>query len=418
MVGSIWLTGDQAITTADLNADGRPDLLAFSKDPGEVYASLNLGRGRFRAPLVFPAGVSGVLASGDVNGDGRVDALAIGQLAGTFTPGIWVAAHLNRGRGAFRPPIVSTGIEGQATGFGVSSVAIADVNHDGKLDIVGGVDFIFPQAAHLFVLLGNGDGSFGPATMYGTGDFHAATQSMAVGDVNGDGNLDIVGHTWLNIATLLGNGDGTFGPPLTSATGGRDQPVTEIADITGDGVPDVVSAVVTGTPDFAESKVMVHKGLGNGLFLTVQTTIIESNVLTGDSADLNGDGRPDVEVAGAGGFDSGVSGTFVFLTALHQLTAPVYYPEVGGPLGDVNNDGTPDLLVQTSKCAVAMLNAGDGTFDTVVCLGIEGRDDSSGAGLSSAGAVADFTGDARNDVLARTQYGNRLPALFLYATSR
>jgi len=140
--------------------------------------------------------VSGVLASGDVNGDGRVDALAIGQLAGTFTPGIWVAAHLNRGRGAFRPPIVSTGIEGQATGFGVSSVAIADVNHDGKLDIVGGVDFIFPQAAHLFVLLGNGDGSFGPATMYGTGDFHAATQSMAVGDVNGDGNLDIVGHTW------------------------------------------------------------------------------------------------------------------------------------------------------------------------------------------------------------------------------
>ncbi len=267
-------------------------------------------------------------------------------------------------------------------------------------------------------MLGKGDGSFGPATMYGTGDYHAATQSMALGDVNGDGELDIVGHTWASIATLLGNGDGTFDAALTSATGGRDQPVTEIADITGDGVPDVVSAVVTGTPDFAESRVMVHRGSRNGLFFTIQTTMIESNVLTGDSADLNGDGRPDIEVAGAGGFDGGVSGTFVFLTALHQLTAPAYHPEVGGPLGDVNNDGTLDLLVQNSRCAVAMLNAGDGTFDTVVCFGIEGRDDSSGAGLSRGEAVADFTGDARNDVLARTQYGNRLPAMFVYASRR
>src|SRR5262249_17803147 len=147
-----------------------------------------------------------------------------------------------------------------------SSLAMGDVNGDGNLDLAvtnSGTYPDYPESS-VSVLLGNGDGTFQPCTDYVVGvNPHAVT----VGDVNGDGYPDLVvansgsypNYTDGSLSVLLGNGDGTFQPALTAPAGGR--PVAAaLGDFNGDGVLDLAVA------DYDSATVSVFRGHGDGSF--------------------------------------------------------------------------------------------------------------------------------------------------------
>ena len=192
-----------------------------------VFVLLNDGTGGFSPVTSYAVGVPGAQSSGvttaDVNGDGKVDIVA-----SVFSPGS-VSVLLNDGTGGFGP----------ATGYAttqdpVSGATTADVNGDGRADIITA-----NGSGSVSVLLNNGTGGFGPASSYaaGSGPF-----SVVTADLNGDGAPDIVvaDNQGDAISVLLGNGDGGFGPATSFASGGSHPVSVTTADVNGDSKPDLV----------------------------------------------------------------------------------------------------------------------------------------------------------------------------------
>ena len=174
---------------ADLDGDGSLDFVAVgdSGPNSAVYTCFGDGTGGFACSLAgtFHNTPTGDIAFGDFNGDGRLD-FAVAQGAG-------VGVFLNTGSGF--------AVTQYSSLFGGSAVIAADVNGDGKLDLV---------TNGVAVLLGNGDGTFTLSQTYDVGGSPVGLQS---GDLNGDGHLDIaIGGGSLQI--LFGNGNGTFQNPL------------------------------------------------------------------------------------------------------------------------------------------------------------------------------------------------------------
>lgn len=149
-------------------------------------------------------------------------------------------------------------------------VVMGDFNGDGKPDLVVLESAPnTPGAAYVIqILLGNGDGTFQAPTTVFTIPYDFVVSDLAVGDLNGDGKLDLVGTFQVfsqgfatGTFTFLGNGDGTFQPPVESAndhTSGTLSTNTVIADVNGDGIPDLVLACRRG--------VYVELGNGDGTF--------------------------------------------------------------------------------------------------------------------------------------------------------
>jgi hypothetical protein len=169
-------------------------------------------------------------------------------------------------------------------GYGAGSIAIADVNGDGKPDLVVANGCANPCVADgsVGVLLGNGDGTFQTAVTYGSGG--VGPSSIAIGDVNGDGKPDLVVAnscadstcaTDGSVAVLLGNGDGTFQAAVTYDSGGMQTDSVAVADMNGDGKPDLVLANLcsntTDCENFGPGSVSVLLGNGDGTFQAAVT---------------------------------------------------------------------------------------------------------------------------------------------------
>jgi probable HAF family extracellular repeat protein len=187
------------------------------------------------------------VAIGDLNGDGRLDIVTPNANDNT------VSVLLGNGNGTFQPQTTD------ATGPGPLSVAIGDLNGDGKPDLVVANGNSFSTDS---VLLGNGDGTFQPQTTVFVGESH----QVVIGDLNGDGKPDLVNANSNSgtVSVSLGNGDGTFQPRTTYAVepgfGGSGPIAVAIADLNGDGKPDLVTA------DYSVNAVSVLLGNGNGTF--------------------------------------------------------------------------------------------------------------------------------------------------------
>jgi hypothetical protein len=400
-----WLTGNDVIVPANLNGDGKLDLVANSSDPGQVYATVNAGdfadtaahRARgFLAPRLEETVQLGEAATGDVNNDGRRDLVMLGLYLPE--PGVMasrVVAHLSLAGGRFGPAKLSPA--GLVEVYeGPSEIVLADMNEDGKLDIVAAMGHLQPNPVNIWVLLGRGDGTFRLPLKYRTGEFTTSNLSLAVADVTGDGHLDVVAHaptlTW-QLAVLPGRGDGKFGPQITSGSTGPSQNSTLVADFTGDGKLDVAAILRTGSEDFGGGDVLLERGNGDGTFTLVQAIHVASNPHGGSGrvADLNGDSRPDLGFSGSRGTNGGVTGTWILLNQGGSFAGPVLYP-IPSSLADVADfdlDGDVDLVGGGYANLTIRLNDGTGSFPTSVEL-------ISPDGLVLAG---EWTDDGRPDLL-------------------
>jgi len=222
-----------SVAVADVNGDGKPDLLLTNYGSG-VAVLLGNGDGTFQAAVNYGAGTNFV-AVGDVNGDGKPDLVVAGGGEGS------VSVLLGNGDGTFQAA-VSYG----SGGYEATSVAVADVDGDGKPDLVVADECVNSSNCYngiVGVLLGNGDGTFQTALTYGSGGEYAF--SVAVADVNGDGKPDLVLANYESgVGVLLGNGDGTFQTALTYGSGGdAGANLVTVADVNGDGKPDIEVAI-------------------------------------------------------------------------------------------------------------------------------------------------------------------------------
>ena len=397
-----------SVVVADVNGDGKADVLMTDMYPGgpaAVSVVLGNGDGSFRAPLIYPSGGydDNTIAAADVNGDGKLDLVIASQ--GVSCTGCvgGVSVLLGNGNGTFQSQVSY----GTGTTNPTYSVAVADVNGDGKLDIVAASSCIsnINCVSSVAVLLNNGDGTFKTAVNYASNG--QAAHSVAIGDVNGDGKADIVvanscatGDFYCTSGTvgvLLGNGDGTFRPVVIYSTGGAYPTSVVVGDLNNDGRADiVVSNYQTTTSDYT-GRIGVLLGNGDGTF---QPAVTYASGGVGDNSvavvDLNGDGKLDLLAVNQGatvGTSNGTLGVLLgngngtFQPVMANPTTGVsvdYFAQVA--IGDFNGDGKLDVACGAGD--FLLLGNGDGTFQAPLSLGFEGT------GI----ATGDFNGDGRPDL--------------------
>lgn len=272
-------------SVGDINEDGAPDLLVTGRaEDGEPATSLYLGDGN-GGFVQTSAGLRDIYYSssaiGDVNRDGHLDIVIVGQV-GT-TP----VAHLYLGDGEGDFTEIDAGLEG----VGNSSISIGDVNNDDNPDllITGGTTTLY---------LGNGAGGFEAANA-GLKEAGGGSSS-AIGDVNGDGNPDllVVGSNSDSTpsATLyLGNGDGGFTEAEVGLTGVEHSAAT-MRDVDED---DNLDILIAGSDSDVQTTTTLYLGDGNGGFQQADaglTGVFEGSMSTGD---VNGDGSLDLLITGA-----------------------------------------------------------------------------------------------------------------------
>jgi hypothetical protein len=352
--------GATSLAVADLNFDGKPDLITATccEDNGDGRASVlwGSGDGTFQTAVAYDSGGQNAVsvAAGNlllertlqvVVANGCADKTAcsgsgesgVGVLFGFFYPppatyrsggsvvqSVQIADVNNDGipdllvahlcaRAIIANCAIDTpssvgvllGHDGIFTLMGTyhtggtqaDSLAVADVNGDGQLDLVVGD---FSSSNNVGVLLGNGNGTFKRAVSFFSGGSFPV--SVAVADVNGDGKSDLVlaNSGSETVGVLLGNGDGTFQAAASYGLGGLTPRQAAVADVNDDGIPDLIVATCCQSNGNGEVEVLLGKG--DGTFQTALT--FDSGGLDAMSvavADVNGDGKPDIAVVNGSG---------------------------------------------------------------------------------------------------------------------
>jgi hypothetical protein len=309
---------------------------------------------------------------GDFNHDGKLDAAVA-----VFSTG-QVAVLLGRGNGTFQPAVYYNIVSQNEA---IESLSIADFSGDGNLDIV------VPDrlATNVYVMLGNGDGTFQAPQSFPT---NGSPFYVAVGDFNGDHIPDLVTANDICgcINVLLGNGDGTFQAPITTDLGVNPEALG-VGDFNHDGKLDVVWAVQV----LGNSEAHILLGNGDGTFQTGASYTIGAEPQSIAVADFRGNGNEDLAIAD--GFDE--------VSILLGNGDGTFQPAVGyqGASGmvqvaDLNGDGHLDLAVANysvpPSSVSVFLGNGDGTFQPPVgYLGFR---------QARSIAVGDFNGDHKPDV--------------------
>jgi hypothetical protein len=390
-----------------------------------ILVSVQLMAQTFAPAVAYGSGGNGpnAVAVADVNGDNIPDLVVANWCTDVNCTASSVGVLLGDGDGTFQPA-VNYG----SGGLYADAVAVADVNGDGKVDIVVG-NCGFPKVTqcangNVAVLLNNGDGTFQAAIQHGLSGAGAA--SLAIADVNGDSKPDVLVATGSAsggfVDVLLGNGDGTLQTAVPYSTGGLTALSVAVADVNGDTLPDLI--VANWCPDSActiTSTVGVLLNSGGGIFQSAvpyPSGGFNSNSVVIE--DVNGDGKLDL-VVGNGSTTGTDAGNVGVLLGNGDGTFQSVVPYARGGYGagslaltDVNGDSKPDLVVANCSTSAigcthsdgdltVLLGNGDGTFQTAIAFG-------SGGTTPFGVAVGDLNADGKPDVVAANCVSNQCGA--------
>ncbi len=354
------------LVVGDLNGDSRPDL-ASDNHSGDVRVCLGLGGGAFGPQTTFISGGWSGLAIADVDGDGRADVVAArdqpNQLAVLLGDG-----HGNLGNGI-------------PESLAASEFVWGDFNGDGRVDVAGPR----PTSSQIAVRLALPTGGFGPETLFADG---SPNSLAAAGYVDADANLDLLTRGGDKIVRVLfGDGAGGFAAPVSAGLFTlTNQNV--LGDVTGDGLADYVYAYAyldsSGVLQYGTT-VTFGDGAGGFAYLTSEGFAASSIVI----ADFNEDGASDVALSDTGyvalrpSYGGGLASP-LYSTA-SQMTAMV--------AGDIDGDGHLDLIGATGYSGVGVqLGDGQANLSTQVTY--------AGPAYTTEIAAADFDGDGDLDVVA------------------
>src|ERR1700685_2502557 len=380
-----------AVAIGDINGDGKNDIVSSNQLGADVTVLLGDGTGKMQPATVgYAIGGTMLTTAGgglppalvaDFHKDGHNDVIV--------PDGVNNFVYLQGfGDGSFRSAVdyssePTTAGNGYQTSVGIAS---GDFNGDGKVDYVVGNTYAFGQTeGNISVFISIGDGTLKPGVNYGSALTKFQFQFVAVGDFNGDGNLDIAATDALNggVQIFLGKGDGTFtlGSTYPTDTGTYTTLGIVAADLNGDGKTDLAVVNNSSTGTSGSVGILINDGKGGFNPVVNYSTGSTSATLATEitAADVNGDKNLDLIVPQYGGATPGTT-VLIFLgkgdgTFPTSKSTTVGYNPYNAAIGDINGDGKVDLAVtiddQTSNhnqgIAVALGN-GDGTFKTPTLL--------------------------------------------------
>lgn len=425
------LDGSSAVRLAagDLDGDGAPELAASIQGGTPDFAVLtNDGAGAFGAPTFYSAGYPYITDAGiaiaDLDLDGDRDVLygRDSDLGGLVSS---VSLYDNTGSGVLAAPVPV----GTSNSFGtVYEFAVEDVTGDGWPDVLG----VAQSSDRGFCLIpSTGGGAFGAASVHRTGEM---ARAIAVGDLDGDGDRDVVVANSGSLTMTVHENDGGFTLPEVWPAGGFLTKGTASGDVDNDGDLDFVATdsqihvmksdgaggyAITSVPAFTSSlsfphledvtgdgfldlvasrgnELAVYANDGAGNFPSLVTWPLGSNARGLELGDVNGDGALDGVVTSHGGFSSPAL-VVIFGDGAGNFGPPLEFfaESFVGPdeleLGDIDLDGDLDVVTAHGSLVGAWLGNGNGTFAGPFATGL-------GDGGTLDMVLADFDGDGYLDV--------------------
>ena len=238
------------IANGDFNGDNKLDLVAANFNTNNIAVLPGNGDGTFGSPVFYnTASSSTAVVVGDFNNDGKLDIVTANEGFNTLNQKT-VSVLLGNGNGTFAAPAVFSINTDPLVPMSPVSIGVGDFNSDGKLDVVtaNSGPCSTSNCDNVSVLLGNGNGGLGQPTIFpvNTQNFSFQLTSVAVGDVNGDGSLDLVTVAFNSqyASVLLGTGTGSFGSPVNYFIQERiadNALYTTLADVNKDGRLDIIT---------------------------------------------------------------------------------------------------------------------------------------------------------------------------------
>gem|GEM_PF-2325705 len=359
------------LAVADFNGDGKMDL-AGSGNPVQIL--FGNGDGTFTKQPNSCGAISSLdgIAAGDLNGDGKPD------LVNVDIGSAKIQVVINNGSGCF-----TAGVSFDVLNLGRPQyIALADLNNDGKRDIVAGTT----------VLLGDGTGGFGAPFFYGSSSGGATPGSNTViADFDADGKMDLGTAGTSRVGILFGDGQGGFRFAVGPAGGGAFGLAR--GDFNSDGKPDLATGGVFGVA------LMLSDGAGG--FSPARFAVPNSFIQSLVARDFDGDGKLDVVALDISGRINTMLGNVA-----GQLGTPIVNTATGSDkfaiaAGDFNRDGKLDVVTANRLNGSVTIALGDGTghFSSGTAFPVNVASNPKQIG------VADFNGDGKLDLAVPSGFG-------------